>query len=44
MKRAMAPVEISKIRFCGGKIAELFAAREITTMGEIQSLDLEYLV
>jgi len=40
MKRALAPIEIYKIRFCGGKISEaLFESKGIKTMGQIQNLD-----
>ena len=36
MKRALAPIEIYKIRFCGGKISEaLSETRGIKTIGQM---------
>lgn len=40
LERAMAPIEIGKIRFCGGKIGEVLNQHEIKTMGDV--LKLEY--
>lgn len=40
MMQALAPVQISKIRFFGGKVSENFARLDIETMGQVQKLSL----
>jgi nucleotidyltransferase/DNA polymerase involved in DNA repair len=40
IKEALQKIEISKIRFCGGKVAEAFEAQGMTKVGEIQDKSL----
>ena len=35
IKEALAPVKISKIRFFGGKVSELFGRLDMETIGQI---------
>ena len=43
MKKALSNIEITKMRFCGGKISNSLAQSGITKMGQIQDLTVEAL-
>ena len=39
----MAPIEISKIRFCGGKVGDVLAQHGFKTMGDVLKLEYQHL-
>ena len=40
MEQALAPIEVGKIRGCGGNIADvLFKEANISTMGQVKALE-----